>query len=806
MSCKIGDKRKEMLIKETISKVTDIMSEDECFQILKLGLSWVVDGDRPMVVTVGWSIMDHLKQVQRNVVKDLMNFETLEELLTVKTPFKNKAEVPSLIIWYLSLISCTDEEERVSWYITDYLRDNVNGNMAVLVNTSKLVCQHSRCIPKGPGRIRFCEVVIVNIAGLPMPKAQHAQIGQLINQMKDVEKMLTKVWNEEPKKSTEDLLFKCLAVLHSVLINSAKEPCSALAAILQLIDSSLITKAVQAILRTKQGLARTLRTLCDWLICWPGAGRLNPWVNAMMDGLEAERQYAVLMEVTLATVDRLFQALQLPVLRPGIMQIVWRMLASSRHTPQVFLKVMNKIPKVIAQLLIDKSKSSNECLQMVVSMCFAMMNAYPRDDNIYDPVVQALKDCTAFLPPSYFADENVPNWCEGLEQELLGTQYRSTSIGSTTSKEFISSYSSNELDVEYIENQERSSTNRVGLNNLGNTCYMNSVLQALYMTQRFCAAVLESDAQSHPLLGELQSLFALLLLTRRCSISPINFLAIVRPPNFEPGHQQDSSEFLTYLLDVIHEQEKCPTAPADTRTVGGAGDDKMETEVCGAMTRWTTEEDLSNQNILQRKARSLADFTQASGEEVKNLNSSHSNSTDSGIQSVCGEESTSPVPYESLVQQAFGGQLLTSFKCLQCEAESVHTDHFRDIQLAFPPGSSPQQEFHIQELLDYFLSPEHLSGENQYRCDSCGGLRDAQRSIRILQFPSHLVLTLKRFQYNSKTRRRAKLLHTVECSENIELQQQPYRLYAAIVHSGASVNTGHYYTIARDQGTLWHIF
>ena len=85
---------------------------------------------------------------------------------------------------------------------------------------------------------------------------------------------------------------------------------------------------------------------------------------------------------------------------------------------------------------------------------------------------------------------------------------------------------------------------------------------------------------------------------------------------------------------------------------------------------------------------------------MQQLSNSHSNSTDSGIQSVCDDENggmtLSPVPYDSLVQQCFGGRLLISFKCLHCQAESVHTDYFQDIQLAFPPGCSPTQELHIQ--------------------------------------------------------------------------------------------------------------
>ncbi|PNF41272.1 hypothetical protein B7P43_G01466 [Cryptotermes secundus] len=262
-----------------------------------------------------------------------------------------------------------------------------------------------------------------------------------------------------------------------------------------------------------------------------------------------------------------------------------------------------------------------------------------------------------------------------------------------------------------------------------------------------------------------------------------------------------------YVLDVLHEQEKLVTTVSDVAVVGGRQHEGTEG---GVMTRWTTEEDLSNQNILQCKATSLADFTQATGDDVHQLSNSHSSSTDSGIQSVCGDEvavtASSLVPYESLVQQCFGGRLLISFKCLECQAESVHTDHFRDIQLAFPPGCSPDHELHIQDLLDYFVLPEQLSGENQYHCDTCGGLQDAQRTIQILQSPSHLVLTLKRFQFNSKTGQRAKLLHWVQCSERIELSQQLYRLYAAVVHSGSSMDTGHYYTLARDETLTWRIF
>jgi hypothetical protein len=57
----------------------------------------------------------------------------------------------------------------------------------------------------------------------------------------------------------------------------------------------------------------------------------------------------------------------------------------------------------------------------------------------------------------------------------------------------------------------------------------------------------------------------------------------------------------------MHEQEKLVTAAAEVSVAGG---EQREEAEGGAMTRWTTEEDLSSQNILQCKASSLADFTQ----------------------------------------------------------------------------------------------------------------------------------------------------------------------------------------------------
>lgn len=273
--------------------------------------------------------------------------------------------------------------------------------------------------------------------------------------------------------------------------------------------------------------------------------------------------------------------------------------------------------------------------------------------------------------------------------------------------------------------------------------------------------------------------------------------------------------FFSYLLDVLYEQEKSALIQSGSTDSSHGNklkvkeeeikeEEMMETEdvttessshmqedgSTGNMTRWITEENLSeaeSSSALERKTRSLADFTQgkkkilvwnyyycicffkcinafiSTGEELSQtqngLSDSHSDSTDSGIQSVGGEDSTSssasttssPMSSSSstsLVQKVFGGELRIIYQCHECHTESQNTDRFRDLQLCFLENLEPHAAIKVQELIDsnYFM-PEELTGDNKYRCDKCGGLRDAQRRIKILQAPGHLILTLKHFRY-----------------------------------------------------------
>ena len=85
----------------------------------------------------------------------------------------------------------------------------------------------------------------------------------------------------------------------------------------------------------------------------------------------------------------------------------------------------------------------------------------------------------------------------------------------------------------------------------------------------------------------------------------------------------------------------------------------------------------------------------------------------------------------------------------------------RELQ-ADPPPLMEEKPLNLQELLYSYLSTEVLHGQNQYRCDNCSSLEDAEQTHFLTMCPKFLILTLKRFTYDAKTHRRGKIMENVQ--------------------------------------------
>ncbi|XP_076248424.1 ubiquitin carboxyl-terminal hydrolase 38 [Calliopsis andreniformis] len=754
----------------------------QCVNLIVLG--------KDVEVIEGWT---ELKKLENETsYRKINNYELILRDVLDGT-ILNVEEVPRILAWFAKYLTKESYSANpISNNVATMLKNTKINNMSQLTMILETLLEHNIYLQDSENHSKLCEVVVMYLATFPMMN-DSKKISEFYLNATKIQNFLQVIITRSKKPENNTLIFTCLETLYKIISDTKQEsdPGPGLAAVLQLLDKSMIPQAVNRILsdsRCDAELAQALRVLCNWLSMWIG-DQLSIWIMEFMLGLEEQQKYSILNKVTGTMLDRMHLIFIIPAIRQNVSPIIFHIL-KRQGSPASIDKIMRNIQMTLPILAKEKSESSKECIQNLVDIMKILMLRFPNhiDSNLESKFP---------VPPRMYSVKEIRNdyiWKNGTQE------------------------------IETIIKPPKSQTGKVGLSNLGNTCYMNSVLQALLMTRQFCYEVLTyrplSKADDQIVLKKLQNLFALLLYSNRILLEPSDILVVSRPSYFQLGHQQDSSEFLCHLLDLLHEEEKSTIMKYKNNDSNIKYKDNKETndvpsisEEGSSIKRWTTEEDLTGSIALERKTHSLADFTQGEDlAQIQHLNDSHSNSTDSGIQSVGGEDTNTQVP---LVHKVLGGKCKITYQCAQCDSTSHNTDKFRDLQLSFPEEIQENEEVTVQDLINYYLTPEELTGENKYRCDKCMKLCDAQRIIKILHAPTYLILILKHFRYDSDTKLKTKLRHKVMYTETIKLPvstplslttTETYELYAAVIHSGCNMDFGHYFTYARDSKQNWYKF
>ncbi|XP_058406107.1 ubiquitin carboxyl-terminal hydrolase 38 isoform X3 [Diceros bicornis minor] len=813
---------KRMIVRKVVESAEHWLDEAQCEAMFDLTTRLILEGQDPFQRQVGHKVLEAYARYHRPEFESFFNKTFVLGLLQQGYHSVDRKDVA--ILGYIHnglklIMSCPSVLDLFSLLQVEVLRMVCERPEPQLcARLSDLLTDFVQCIPKGKLSITFCQQLVRTIGHFQCVSTQEKELREYVSQVTKVSNLLQNIWKAEPSTLLPSLQ-EVFASISSTDVSF--EPSVALASLVQHIPLQMITVLIRSLTTDPNvkdaSMTQALCRMIDWL-SWPLAQHVDTWVIALLKGLAAVQKFTILIDVTL-------------------------------------LKIELIVPHVVNLVLSFKSDglpSSTAFLVQLTELIHCMMYHYSGFPDLYEPILEAIKD---FPKPS---EEKI---------KLILSQSAWTS-------------QSNSLASCLSRLSGKSETGKTGLINLGNTCYMNSVIQALFMATDFRRQVLSLNLNGcNSLMKKLQHLFAFLGHTQREAYAPRIFFEASRPPWFTPRSQQDCSEYLRFLLDRLHEEEK----------------------ILKVQSSYKPSESLGcSETSLQKVASKAALLTETP----------------------CTSDGE-----KTLIEKMFGGKLRTHICCLNCRSTSQKVEAFTDLSLAFCPSSSlenlsfqdpaaspstqdgglmqanvpspleepgvynpataafvcdsavnermlgsPPDECHctentsvpnesskflvnkdvpqkpggettpsVTDLLNYFLAPEILTGDNQYYCENCASLQNAEKTMQITEEPEYLILTLLRFSYDQKYHVRRKILDDVslplvlelpvkrttsfsslseswsidvdftDISENLAKKLKPsgteevccpklvpYLLSSVVVHSGISSESGHYYSYARN--------
>ncbi|CAD5229310.1 unnamed protein product [Bursaphelenchus okinawaensis] len=382
-----------------------------------------------------------------------------------------------------------------------------------------------------------------------------------------------------------------------------------------------------------------------------------------------------------------------------------------------------------------------------------------------------------------------------------------------------------------------------GMFNVGNTCYMNSAVQALAhctpLRDFFCVlgGGIKLSSNCPPTDAPVSMAFRDLMNrlwspTNTNAVRPTVFLFRLREKcaQFRGFAQQDSQEFIRCFLDVIHQELKYEIPPTDNAH-------PVQEHSHSSLSQSSNEEENGD-----------------SGMSTENESVSSKNAENVNEEKLQEKEEKKPV-YESVVNVVFDGQLNSTVKCLTCQHLSETKETFQDVSLSIPtaeqlekmreafeegydgsktwnsevsngyaywlydftarwfiyPWFSWISSFYrylftecisLDDCLRGFFAADYLRGEDMYKCEKCNKLRNGVKFCKINAFPEVLCIHLKRFRhdsmYNSKVNTKI-MFPMVDLDLNAYVDPQSddknryvYDLVSVVSHRGSSVDFGHY--------------